>query len=67
MIKIKTAIILLILGVNLQVCISQDIDFKILDNYFIENIDSGKIAGAITLIAKNDEILHLKSYGYSDV
>jgi len=67
MIKIKTALVLLIFGVNLQVCISQDIDFSTLDNYFIENVDNGKIAGAITLIAKNDEILHLKSYGYSDV
>jgi CubicO group peptidase (beta-lactamase class C family) len=67
MIKIKKALVLLIFGVNLQVCISQDIDFSTLDNYFIENVDSCKIAGAITLIAKNDEILHLKSYGYSAI
>jgi CubicO group peptidase (beta-lactamase class C family) len=67
MIKVKTAIVLLIFGLNVQISISQDIDFSTLDNYFIENVDSVKIAGAITLIAKNDEILHLKSYGYSDI
>lgn len=39
----------------------------LIDSYFINNIKEGKLAGAITLIAKDGKIQHLKAYGYKDI
>ncbi len=37
------------------------------DSYFENIINEGKLAGAITLIAENGKIQHLKAYGYRDI
>ncbi|RAI88287.1 serine hydrolase domain-containing protein [Algoriphagus yeomjeoni] len=37
------------------------------DNYLQKEIDEGRIAGAVTLIYKNDEQAHQKTLGYSDL
>lgn len=68
LIKSITTLLVLIYAITNQSCSTHTTkDFSSIDNYFNQHIDSGKIAGAITLIAKNNEILQLKSYGYIDV
>lgn len=40
---------------------------KRIDNYFNEAIKNNKIPGAVVLVRRNNEIIHNKAYGYSDV
>lgn len=72
MMKNRLIIIFLILGFNQLDCLSQNdkiqVDSLILiDSYFNNIIKEGKLAGAITLIAENGKIHHLKAYGYKDI
>lgn len=38
-----------------------------IDNYFETLVEEGKVAGVITLAARNNKIEHHKTYGYSDI
>jgi len=70
--KNRIVIVFLII-VNSQIdCLSQktilnEDSLSQIDSYFDSIVNEGKIAGAITLIAKNGEVHHLKAYGYKDI
>lgn len=38
-----------------------------IDSFFNENISNQKLAGAVTLVSKDNKIQYLKSFGYLDV
>ena len=41
--------------------------FTEFESFVNEEIEEGKLGGAITMVSKNNEIIHFKSYGYCDV
>ncbi len=72
MFKNRLILVFLILGFAQLDCLSQKKKIQadsltLIDSYFKNNIHEGKLAGAITLIAKNGNIQHLKAYGYKDI
>lgn len=72
MIKNRLIIVFLILGFTQFDCLSQKDKIQkdsltLIDSYFNNNIKEGKLAGAITLIAVNGKIQHLKAYGFKDI
>ena len=42
-------------------------DFSPIDSFFSEKTGEKQLAGAITLVARGNEILHFRSYGYMDI
>ncbi|NDV58783.1 serine hydrolase [Bacteroides sp. 519] len=42
-------------------------DFSVIDAYFSEKVADKKLAGAITLVVQDGEILHFTPYGYMNV
>lgn len=70
MTKTKILLILSLLSLYSGISFSQDNltnRFANIDSYFNEQISNKKLAGAITLIAIDHKIEHLKSYGFLDV
>ncbi len=72
MTRTKHLTIILFLGFCIINSYSQDIKFNKdsllkINTYFNDQIDDGKLAGVITLIAVNSKIEQLKPYGYLDI
>jgi CubicO group peptidase (beta-lactamase class C family) len=70
--KNRLILVFLVLGFTQLDCLSQNNKIQadsltLIDAYFKKNINEGKLAGAITLIAENGKIQHLKAYGYKDI
>ncbi len=70
--KNRLILVFLVLGFTQLDCLSQNNKIQadsltLIDSYFKKNINEGKLAGAITLIAENGKIQHLKAYGYKDI
>ena len=42
-------------------------DFFAIDTFFSEKVEQKQLAGAITLVARNSEVRHFRSYGFMDI
>lgn len=42
-------------------------DFLAIDSFFLEKVEQKQLAGAITLVAREGEILHFRPYGYMNI
>lgn len=64
-VSMKKQYLLLCLLLLQQTVIAQD--FSAVDSFFASKVSEKQLAGAITLVARDGEILHYRSYGYMDM
>ena len=42
-------------------------DFSVIDSFFSEKVVVKQLAGAVTFVARDNEVLHYRSYGFMDI
>ena len=72
MIRMKILIVVFLISFIHHNVISQESKYNtkslnLIDSYFENIINKGKLAGAITLLANKEDVRHFKAYGYSDI